>query len=292
MNEYDLLVRLILAVVFGSLIGWEREKGKKPDDYGKYFNDWWQRDLAAMIFVEHGGAAAGIGRHLAAHGLAGLAVDDGGRGAEIDAHREDRAFLDDRALDGLDGVDRAGDRERMLLVELDVRRTLDPDLGGGGDDLGMEIGRQAIEATLLVSGPMLIAALVVGLIISIFQAATQINEATLSFVPKLIAIFVTLIVAGPWMLTMMTDYMRRLYESIPGMIGWFQVDADSSFSSPLLPAPAVDASAYGVSADELQERNPQQLNRHHRQGHAQDDGAGRERLLLGRSRHAFEPLSW
>jgi flagellar biosynthetic protein FliQ len=52
-----------------------------------------------------------------------------------------------------------------------------------------------------------------------FQAATQINESTLSFVPKLIAIFVTLILAGPWMITLMTDYMRRLYESIPGVIG-------------------------------------------------------------------------
>jgi flagellar biosynthetic protein FliQ len=83
----------------------------------------------------------------------------------------------------------------------------------------VEIGRGAIEITLLISAPLFIAALVTGLIVSIFQAATQINEATLSFVPKLIAIFITLIVAGPWMLTMMTDYIRRLYESIPGMIG-------------------------------------------------------------------------
>lgn len=83
----------------------------------------------------------------------------------------------------------------------------------------VEIGRNAVEITLLISAPLFLAALITGLIVSIFQAATQINEATLSFVPKLIAIFVTLIVAGPWMLTMMTDYMRRLYESIPGMIG-------------------------------------------------------------------------
>ena len=83
----------------------------------------------------------------------------------------------------------------------------------------IEIGRNAVEITLLISAPLFIAALVTGLIVSIFQAATQINEATLSFVPKLIAIFVTLIVVGPWMITMMTDYMRRLYESIPGMIG-------------------------------------------------------------------------
>jgi flagellar biosynthetic protein FliQ len=83
----------------------------------------------------------------------------------------------------------------------------------------IDIGRQALEVALLVSAPLFIAALVTGLIVSIFQAATQINETTLSFVPKLIVIFVTLIVAGPWMITLMTDYMRRLYESIPSMIG-------------------------------------------------------------------------
>jgi len=83
----------------------------------------------------------------------------------------------------------------------------------------IEIGRQAVEIMLLVSAPLLLAALVTGLIVSVFQAATQINEMTLSFIPKLVAMFVTLIVAGPWMLTMMVDYMRRLFESIPGMIG-------------------------------------------------------------------------
>lgn len=81
------------------------------------------------------------------------------------------------------------------------------------------IGREALEITLLVSAPLFIAALVTGLIVSIFQAATQINESTLSFVPKLIVIFITLILAGPWMLTVLTDYIRRLYESIPGVIG-------------------------------------------------------------------------
>jgi flagellar biosynthetic protein FliQ len=83
----------------------------------------------------------------------------------------------------------------------------------------IEIGRNALEITLMISAPLFIAALVTGLIVSIFQAATQINEATLSFVPKLVVIFITMIVAGPWMITMMTDYMRRLYESIPAMIG-------------------------------------------------------------------------
>lgn len=83
----------------------------------------------------------------------------------------------------------------------------------------IEIGRHAVEITLMISAPLFLAALVTGLIVSIFQAATQINEATLSFVPKLVAIFVTLILAGPWMITMLTDYMRRLYEAIPAMIG-------------------------------------------------------------------------
>lgn len=83
----------------------------------------------------------------------------------------------------------------------------------------VEIGRHALEITLLISAPLFIAALVTGLIVSIFQAATQINESTLSFVPKLIVVFVTLLVAGPWMITVMTDYIRRLYEAIPTLIG-------------------------------------------------------------------------
>ena len=83
----------------------------------------------------------------------------------------------------------------------------------------MNIGRQAIEMTLILSGPMLLAALVIGLIVSIFQAATQINEQTLSFIPKLIGSFIVLILAGPWMLQMMVDYIRRLFENIPMMIG-------------------------------------------------------------------------
>ena len=83
----------------------------------------------------------------------------------------------------------------------------------------IELGRQAVEVTLLVSAPLFITALVTGLVISIFQAATQINEMTLSFVPKLVAIFVTLVLAGPWMITVLTDFMRRLIESIPAMIG-------------------------------------------------------------------------
>ena len=83
----------------------------------------------------------------------------------------------------------------------------------------MEIGRQAIEVTLLISAPMLITALVVGLIVSIFQAATQLNESTLQFVPKLVAMFIVLLLAGPWMLQYLVDYIQRLFGSIPQLIG-------------------------------------------------------------------------
>jgi flagellar biosynthetic protein FliQ len=83
----------------------------------------------------------------------------------------------------------------------------------------MTMGRTAMEITLMVSAPLLLVALIIGLIISIFQAATQINEATLSFIPKLVGIFVALVVAGPWMLSTMLDYMRSVFTGIPGMIG-------------------------------------------------------------------------
>ena len=83
----------------------------------------------------------------------------------------------------------------------------------------MYLGRQAIEVTLLLSAPLLLSALVIGLIVSIFQAATQINEATLSFIPKLVGIFLILILAGPWMLQLIVDYIRQLFERIPQLIG-------------------------------------------------------------------------
>jgi flagellar biosynthetic protein FliQ len=67
----------------------------------------------------------------------------------------------------------------------------------------------------MVAAPMLLVALGIGLIVSIFQAATQINETTLSFIPKLIGIFVALVVAGPWMLTVLLDYMREMFTNIP-----------------------------------------------------------------------------
>lgn len=78
--------------------------------------------------------------------------------------------------------------------------------------------QKAIEVTMMISAPMLLAALVVGLIVSVFQAATQINEMTLSFIPKLLTMIVVMVIAGPWMTQTMMDYTIRLYSSIPAMI--------------------------------------------------------------------------
>ena len=83
----------------------------------------------------------------------------------------------------------------------------------------LSMGNQAIQVSLVLAAPLLLVALVVGLIISIFQAATQINEATLSFIPKLLAVFATLVIAGPWMLNQMLDYIRALFMSIPQLVG-------------------------------------------------------------------------
>ena len=83
----------------------------------------------------------------------------------------------------------------------------------------MTIGQQALEITLMVSAPPLLTALIIGLVVSIFQAATQINEMTLSFIPKLIGMFIVLIISGPWMMGILLDYMTRLFSSIPYMVG-------------------------------------------------------------------------
>lgn len=80
------------------------------------------------------------------------------------------------------------------------------------------LGQQALEITILVAAPLLLAALATGLLVSIFQAATSINEMTLSFIPKLLVMFVVMILAGPWMINTMTDYMARLFSSIPEII--------------------------------------------------------------------------
>ncbi len=84
-----------------------------------------------------------------------------------------------------------------------------------GPELVMEIGRHALEVTMVLMAVTLLPALAVGLLVSIFQAATQINEATLSFVPKLLVTALTLVIAGPYLLTLMTDYLRQIFGAIP-----------------------------------------------------------------------------
>jgi flagellar biosynthesis protein FliQ len=80
-------------------------------------------------------------------------------------------------------------------------------------------GQQGLLMLLMVSAPVLIVVLVVGLVVSVFQAATQINEATLSFVPKIIAAVVVLAIAGPWMMTTLVEYLQRTLQAIPSAVG-------------------------------------------------------------------------
>jgi flagellar biosynthetic protein FliQ len=83
----------------------------------------------------------------------------------------------------------------------------------------MTIGSRALEMTLMLAAPLLLVALIVGLLVGIFQAATQINEMTLSFIPKLIGMAAALVIAGPWMLKELIAYTRTLIESIPSLVG-------------------------------------------------------------------------
>jgi flagellar biosynthetic protein FliQ len=80
------------------------------------------------------------------------------------------------------------------------------------------IGRQGLELMLIVSAPLLLVSLVVGIAVSFFQAVTQINEQTLSFLPKLVGVGITAIIAGPWMMTTLVDYIQRTITSIPALV--------------------------------------------------------------------------
>jgi flagellar biosynthetic protein FliQ len=82
----------------------------------------------------------------------------------------------------------------------------------------MAVGQRALEMTLLLAAPLLLAALITGLIVGAFQAATQINEQTLSFIPKLIVMALVMVITGPWMLKTIVSYTHELFESIPGLI--------------------------------------------------------------------------
>lgn len=86
-------------------------------------------------------------------------------------------------------------------------------------DTVVSVGRQAMEVTILLAAPILLASLAVGLLIAMFQAATQINEMTLSFVPKLMIVALVMMTAGPWMLRQITGFTQRLVENVPYLIG-------------------------------------------------------------------------
>jgi flagellar biosynthetic protein FliQ len=86
-------------------------------------------------------------------------------------------------------------------------------------ELVLTVARESLTVTVLVAAPLLLAALATGLLVGVLQAATQINEMTLSFIPKLLALVVTLLAAGPWMLQVLTGYARLLLRNIPAMLG-------------------------------------------------------------------------
>ena len=86
------------------------------------------------------------------------------------------------------------------------------------EDVVLSLGRDAIWTTVALAAPLLIASLVVGLVVSIFQAVTQINEATLTFIPKMLAIVCVLIVLAPWMTQMITSYTTELFTSLPNYV--------------------------------------------------------------------------
>lgn len=86
-------------------------------------------------------------------------------------------------------------------------------------EMVLTLAQKALEVTLLLTGVILLPALAVGLLVSMFQAATQLNEQTLSFIPKLGVTFLTLMMAGPWLLTLLMDFTQRLISEIPMIIG-------------------------------------------------------------------------
>ncbi|OHV12015.1 flagellar biosynthesis protein FliQ [Kushneria phosphatilytica] len=85
-------------------------------------------------------------------------------------------------------------------------------------EMVMSLAYQAMKLVLMIAAPLLLVALAVGLLVSLFQAATQINEMTLSFIPKILAVFFTIILAGQWMLGTLTDFTRELFHNLPMII--------------------------------------------------------------------------
>ncbi len=86
------------------------------------------------------------------------------------------------------------------------------------EELILKLGQDTLKVTALLSGPLLISALVVGLVVSVFQAVTQINEATLTFIPKMMVVGIVLVLAAPWMLDIMNQFTVQLFENITEMV--------------------------------------------------------------------------
>ena len=85
-------------------------------------------------------------------------------------------------------------------------------------ELILKLGQETLKTTALLCGPMLLAALVIGLLVSVFQAVTQINEATLTFIPKMVVVGVVLVLAGPWMMDVMSNFTTQLFENMTEMV--------------------------------------------------------------------------
>ena len=86
-------------------------------------------------------------------------------------------------------------------------------------DLVVQMAREALFMVMLISAPMLGLGMLVGILVSVFQATTQIQEQTLAFIPKIVAVFVAILIFGPWMLRLLTDYIRELFVNLPSLIG-------------------------------------------------------------------------
>ena len=86
-------------------------------------------------------------------------------------------------------------------------------------DLVVQLGQEALLIVMIVAAPMLGLGLIVGLMVSVFQATTSIQEQTLAFIPKIIAVFVAILIFGPWMLRIMTEYLTNILVNLPGYIG-------------------------------------------------------------------------
>ncbi|MNG28903.1 Flagellar biosynthetic protein FliQ [compost metagenome] len=86
-------------------------------------------------------------------------------------------------------------------------------------EMVMDLAYQGMRVTVFLAAPLLLAALLIGLLVSLFQAATQINEMTLSFIPKILGVFAVLVLAGPLLIQLITDFTRELFTNLPAMIG-------------------------------------------------------------------------